>query len=56
MREDIWRSKVNAFIAYTFVGTFSLGALLIIWHAAFGHNPLADFIYNVSIVHEAGGF
>lgn len=56
MRDSIWRSNVNAFLAFMFVGSVTLGAGLLIWHAAFGHDPIADLIYNDSIAQAAGGF
>jgi hypothetical protein len=36
------RSEINALLALVFVGSFTLGAALIIWHAATNTNPLAD--------------
>jgi len=42
MERSMLRSNINGFLALLFVGTFSLGASLIIWHAAFGENPIAD--------------
>jgi hypothetical protein len=42
MDKSIFKSKVSGFLSLIFVGTFALGAGLIIWHAAFGENPLAN--------------
>ena len=42
MRDDIWHSKVDSIIGILFVGSFALGAVLIIWQAAFNENPLAN--------------
>jgi len=39
---SIWRSRVNGLLAATFVGTFTLGAGLILWHAVANANPIAD--------------
>ena len=35
-------SWVNPVISLLFVGSFALGAGLIIWHTAFGENPIAN--------------
>lgn len=56
MRESVWKSKVNTLLSFLFVGSFTLGALLIVWHVAFGNNPFADLIYKVSMSQTAGGF
>lgn len=34
-------ANINSFIALAFVGTFALATGLLIWHAAFGENPIA---------------
>jgi hypothetical protein len=39
---DIFRSWVNPFISLLFVGSFALGAFLIVYNVAFGKNPIAD--------------
>jgi hypothetical protein len=38
------RANVNSFVGLLFVASFALMIALIIWNAAFDHNPLADFI------------
>jgi hypothetical protein len=42
----IWSSQVNLFLSVLFVGSFALGAWLIIWQAVSGHNPIADALYT----------
>ena len=37
-------SQINGFLALVFVGSFTLGAGLILWHAAYNANPLADLL------------
>ncbi len=44
MNRGTLNAKVNGILALLFVGTFTLGAWLIVWHAAFGQNPVADVI------------
>lgn len=39
---NVFRSWVNPFISLMFVGSFALGAFLIVYHVAFGKNPIAD--------------
>lgn len=34
-------ANINSFIALAFVSTFALATGLLIWHAAFGENPIA---------------
>jgi len=34
------------FLSVLFVGSFALGAGLIIWQAVSGHNPIADALYT----------
>lgn len=41
-KADFLRSWVSPFISLMFVGSFALGAFLIVYHAAFGKNPIAD--------------
>ena len=36
--------NINTFIGLAFVASFALMMGLIVWHAAFGQNPLANFI------------
>jgi hypothetical protein len=43
---NIFQSQVNLFLSLFFVGTFTLGAGLILWHAFFGNNPIADAMYK----------
>ncbi len=42
MNTHMINSNVNGFLALMFVGVFALGAGLLIWHAAFGENPIAN--------------
>jgi len=42
MRRSVWQSQVNGILSLLFVGTFAVGAMLIIWQKAFNDNPLAD--------------
>jgi len=42
MDKSILRSNVNGFLALVFVGSITLGAWLVIWHSAFGENPIAN--------------
>ena len=42
LRDGIWHSKVNCLLGILLIGSFVLGAGLIVWHAAFGENPLAN--------------
>ncbi|MBY0472741.1 hypothetical protein K2Q00_00435 [Patescibacteria group bacterium] len=41
-KADIFRSWVNPVISLMFVGSFSLGAFLIVYNTAFGKNPIAE--------------
>ncbi len=41
---SIWQSRVNSVIALLFVGSCALGALFLVWHVAYGENPLANAI------------
>lgn len=43
---EVLRAEVNWFISICFIASFALGAGLILWKAAFGHNPLADTLAN----------
>lgn len=45
--------NINSFIALMFVGSFALGVGLIVWHAASGENPIADFIAQSSLTQQA---
>lgn len=40
IKHEVLLSDVGTFVGLLFVGSFALGAGLIIWHAAFGNNPL----------------
>lgn len=42
LRGDILHSKVNAWLGILLIGSFVLGAGLIVWHMAFGADPLTD--------------
>ena len=39
-----FRQNINSYIALAFVGSFALLVGLVIVHAAFGYNPLAELI------------
>ena len=41
---NIWSSQVNLFLSLLFVGSFTFGAGLILWHAYFGNNPIVDIL------------
>ena len=45
MDKSILKSNVNGLLALLCVGTFALGAWLIVWHAAFGENPIANAMW-----------
>jgi hypothetical protein len=38
------RANINSFIGLVFVASFALMMGLLIWHSAFGQNPIANFI------------
>lgn len=40
LQEEIFSAKVNSLIGCLFVGSFALGAALIIWTTAHNENPL----------------
>ena len=40
----VLRSSINPLISGLCVATFALGACLIIWHAAYSDNPVADVL------------
>lgn len=44
---DIFRSWVNPFLSILFVGSFALGAFLIVYDTAFGQNPVANAFASV---------
>lgn len=46
---DIFRSWVNPFLSLLFVGSFSVGAFLIIYDVAFGENPVANAMAAVMV-------
>ena len=46
MGNNFWTSEVNLFLSVLFVGSFTLGAALILWQAVSGHNPIADALYT----------
>ncbi|MGC9602121.1 MAG: hypothetical protein ABSE76_00035 [Minisyncoccia bacterium] len=46
MGNNIWSSQVNLFLSLLFVGSFTLGAGLILWQAFSGHNPITDAMYT----------
>jgi hypothetical protein len=39
---NIFKSWINPLISLMFVGSFSLGAFLIVYKVAFGENPVAN--------------
>ena len=41
-RSSVWQSKINGLLALLCVGCVALGAWLIIWHTAFGVNPIEN--------------
>ena len=42
MQGEIFNARVNSWVGVFFIGSFALGASLIIWHTAYGENPLAN--------------
>lgn len=38
----VLRSNINSYVAFMLVGSFALGAILIVCQVAFGENPLAN--------------
>jgi hypothetical protein len=38
----IFKAWINPVISLVFVGTFALGAFLIVWKVAFNENPIAN--------------
>jgi hypothetical protein len=42
-----FRQNVNSLIALVFVGFFALGAGMLIWHSAFGKDPVIDGLASV---------
>lgn len=38
------RANVNSYISFAFICVYCLGVGLILWYAAFGHNPIADML------------
>jgi len=51
LQADIFRTRVNTIVGILFVGSFAFGAGLIIWHAAFGVNPVENVLY-ASLIEE----
>jgi|GEM_PF-2684921 len=45
--------NINSFLALTFVGSFALCVGLIVWQAALGTNPIADFIVQTEVLRAA---
>lgn len=48
-----FRDNINSYIALVFVGSFALAIGLIVWHAAVGNNPIADFIAQNRLLQAA---
>ena len=46
--------NINAYIGLAFVASFALLMGLTVWHAAFGHNPLADFLSQTALANSTG--
>ncbi len=53
MHGSIWDSQVNLFLSLFFVGSFTLGAGLILWHVAFGNNPIANAMSSYMLEDQA---
>lgn len=45
-------TNINSFVALVFVGSFALGVGLVVWHAAIGNNPIADFLAQASVTNS----
>jgi hypothetical protein len=43
-------SNVNAYVSWAFIAVFTFGCGLILWHAAFGINPVEKMLLSSSIV------
>ncbi len=41
---EAFNTNINSYIALLFVGSFALGVGLVVWQAAVGDNPIADFM------------
>ncbi len=41
-RRSVYTQRVNTFLGSAFLVVWAGGCGLLIWHAAFGQNPLAD--------------
>lgn len=54
LRDSIWQSRVNSFLGILFIGSFAFGAGLLIWHAAYGENPVAN-AFAAEMAAETGG-
>ena len=54
MFESILRSQVRSIIGIFFVGSFALGASLIILHVAYGHDPVQDAFTAAIIAQQSG--
>ncbi len=39
-----WHQNINVYVGFTFVVSVSLALGLIIWHAAYDKNPVADLL------------
>ena len=42
-------TNINSFVALVFVACFALGIGLVVWHAAVGNNPIADFLTQAQV-------
>lgn len=46
---NIFRSWISPFLSLLFVGSFSLGAFLIVYQVAIGENPIANAMATTMI-------
>jgi len=48
------KSNINAYVSWAFIGVFTLACGLILWHAAFGVNPVEKMLLSSSVVQSSG--
>lgn len=42
------RSNINTYLGLALIASFTLGCGLILWHAAFGSNPIVNLLLSSS--------
>lgn len=43
-------ANINAYLCWIFIATFTFGCGLVLWHAAFGINPVEKMLLSSSVV------